>query len=102
MIEQFVDDVGVAAAASTAIAIAIDRQRPRYLVGALIGIPAALAIAQHVPDVIAHGLGGAYLGGLIGYAASSIAGADERSRARTSIATTVAGVAVAYPLLHYL
>jgi hypothetical protein len=87
MLEEMLARIGVAAALSTGIAIGFDRERPRYLLGAIVGIPTAGLVGGIIPPLTAP-IGAAYLTGTAGYLAAKAAGLNERG---VAIATMTLG-----------
>lgn len=66
MLEDVVARTGLAAALSTTIAITSNPRKPRYLLGAAIGIPIATLIPNTFPALTVP-IAGAYLSGLAIY-----------------------------------
>jgi hypothetical protein len=77
MLEDVVSRIGTAVAASTMIGIGARPKKPRYLLGAAIGIPSAVLFGGHVPIDASVPIGAAYLAGLTAYSLGTLITRDE-------------------------
>ena len=90
MLEEVVSRIGIGATLTAVGAIDLNPSYPRYTIGAVIGIPLATILPEVYP-VVSAPLGAAYLAGLAGYGAATLAHASQRVSAIAILSSSAMG-----------